>query len=600
MRRFRMQAQVRGVVFGGVFALGVLAAGGAWGQDGGGQMKLDELNSSSGMVPSGNTHGFRSNHEFSPYTFAHTGNLPEKNGEQDEVSFRPHADFRAAINANPYKNMYREMITKALPVLFSTGFMVENGGFTGTSNAIQAALGMMQTELNASSFELALRGVNGHDSQKRFANRIYRVMEANQGGGGYLYTTGLLGATGDKIEEPLDQTKEKVVDPGQIKGKGIKITDHLPSNQSGQSQGQGQGQGQQEWNLIETLFSNQNGSSSSNSDRDQKVKQWMLEVVGNFIVQPDNSASQSGQGSAPFQRNKLTFVRPTKKASISQSGGGAATASLRTQNQAQGDIIPQEVFGIAPAFKEERKEVWDKLVVILQSYCQFKLQNENSGQDARNFSKKFSSKVVADAGRSFTETSSNRLKISITLLDSFFKMWVQLASDPQQPTKLQCSFADSNNQMPDKFEANDNADENFGDNVKNSRQNKFLWMLADILARDRTLDNLRASYEVAMQKAMASDASVGIQLNKLFCAAVGNNSSATFSESQCDVLYNFEAMAVDNQRRWNILVDEVFKLAQSISASSNFRFDPNHSLNTAGGSADSAGDADGGGEGGGE
>jgi hypothetical protein len=286
-------------------------------------------------------------------------------------------------------------------------------------------------------------------------------------------------------------------------------------------------------------------------------------------------------------------VRPTERRSVSQSGGSGGAGSVTTQANAAEQISdPTEVLGTAAAVVKERDNVWEALKVLLQSYCQFKLMNENSGVDARDFSKQFSSKILQDA-ESFRKASSNRLKLSMTLLDSIFKVWVQLSSDPQTPTKIQCDFA--SNPMPENLQANSQGADSADSDPKNSRRNKMLYRFADTIARDRVVDDLRTAYEVAIQQAMSSDGSVAIQINNIFCSALAGSVSSSSSDAPalCDIGYTTESLSADNQQRWNAMIEELFKLAQNLSASSNFRFDPNHSYHAAGGSTDASGDSSG-------
>jgi hypothetical protein len=521
------------------------------------------------------------------------GKFSNTPGEQREIRLAPNLAFRGLMDMKANKDMLKGLITAQIPVMYQTMMMVENGAATGFMGSVESVAALLNNTMGAAQLEMAMRRAVGPDAEKQYVNAVYDGLE-EQNEGQNLWPIGLWSASNDLVTEPMTGPKYQLAGRYQEEGTaGASIIQHLPTEARKNGD-------ETEWTLSNIIFGQ---DSSAGDERAEKIKGFFKEVVGDVKY-----TTKSADLKDPKVLVKIAWVKPTLQASVEKSGSStfaakslssssdSMTTMASTSTMASGDNklpVPDQVFGPHVKKEEIRKKTWEKMYMLLGSYCEFKKTNGNKGLQL--FNKKFASEWIDTVdSKLMDDISSNSLKVSLNMVDQIFKIWVQTTTDSTQPTKIQCKFENAADEMPKGFEESDGGDSCEGaEKARKCRRNKALYRIVDILADDKFIDEAKDVYEKAMQNALNKDVSTAGLVNTLFCNSfLTNENGESALNSQCDIGFWFDSASGLNRQRWSDQLEATAKLAQSLGGSSNFRFQPNNSLTAAGGGFDSAGDAD--------
>jgi hypothetical protein len=172
------------------------------------------------------------------------------------------------------------------------------------------------------------------------------------------------------------------------------------------------------------------------------------------------------------------------------------------------------------------------------------------------------------------ETSSQSFKWTISLIDIFFKTWIESRSqDQNSPTKILCDFEgneEAEKSMPIDFKPPDKNFDNCQSNPKHCSRNKQLLKLVELIAEDRVIDDLKNWYEEAMNRSLRQHPWIALKVQELMCTSLRANRSAG-KVSLCDTTNWLESIAEQNRQSWVRIIDELSRMAQNSIGSASFR-----------------------------
>ena len=172
------------------------------------------------------------------------------------------------------------------------------------------------------------------------------------------------------------------------------------------------------------------------------------------------------------------------------------------------------------------------------------------------------------------ETSSQSFKWTISLIDIFFKTWMESRSqDQNSPTKILCDFEgkeDPDTSMPIEFKNPDKQFDNCQTDPKNCSRNKTLLRLVELIAEDRVIEDLKNWYEAAMNRSLMQHPWIALKVQELMCTSLRANRSAG-RVSLCDTTNWLESIAEQNRQSWVRIIDELSRGAQNAIGGASFR-----------------------------
>jgi hypothetical protein len=509
-------------------------------------------------------------------------------GETKLVRMPAHLAFRGLADSKLYKELFRELVTSQVPVMFQTMMMVENGAATGYMGSIQSVSNLLNNTVQSADLELKMRHTIDRSGrlEREYTNSVYEGLKRQESGGSgkHLWPVGLFFASGDKLDKDGLTNNHKLERQfTHHPSGGASNGDSLPKGDSSN------GNNQSTWKLSEVIWGGDNKSSRNLTE----LKEFQTTVIGDVEFSSEQSKGEGSSGGGSQQGDPKVvvtkkFVEPTiKQLDIKQSGQGGGVAKASTFTSTAASSADEKLKGINSYRQRKKEDVWKGLYKLLEEYCKFKTGTDN--KDKKIFEKvRAASKLTPNM---LQDVSSRNMTITINLIDQIFKIWVQTAGEAQEPTKIKCDFskADPKDSMPDDWEPSKAKFDNCNDDPKKCSRNKWLLKFTDIIALDRLLEEVRGVHEAALAVALGKeDPSLATAWQELMCASVQPNTSASNSSAatMCDVGFYMESLMGENRARWHTELEELAKLAQSLGGSSNFRFQPNNSLSTAGGSFD--------------
>jgi hypothetical protein len=502
------------------------------------------------------------------------GHLQDLKGETQLTRLPAHLAFRGLSDSKEYKNMFREMVTSQVPVMFQTMMMVENGAATGYIGALQSVSNLLRNQVQAADLELKMRRVADSTgaSEKDYVNAVFEGMKRNQASE-YSWPLGLAVASGDEFTGQLNEKLKIDNELRQLDFGGASNVDHLPKEWKDKNQNK------YTWLLSDVMW----GDNSSTDQRVKDLKKLQTEVLGDVEFKATKPAA-----SDPKVTVTKTYKEPTiKKLRVKGESGGTGIAStgLTTMATSQSPA-PREIKGINSYRQKRKEEVWEGMYEILDEYCKFKTNDENARKNV------FQKVTAASKIRKemLNKVSSPNMTVTINLIDQVFKIWVQTAgAGDSEPTKIKCDFSqkDPTESMPDDWETPNKKFDDCETKPKQCIRNKWLYKFVDIVSYDALLEDVRGAYEKGMLRLLASDPSLGVAWQELMCGTLNAAMESTGDYTMCDVGYYLEQEAGKNRARWHTELEDLAKLAQSLGGASNFRFQPNNSLSVAGGGVES-------------
>lgn len=267
----------------------------------------------------------------------------------------PLKGFRQLADADPIQEMYKELITTKVPVLFQTMMMVENGAATGYIGSLNTLANLMNNTVQSQQFQLQLMEATDTTGQMKYAyiGAIHKALAEK--GGAKSWPAAIYVANGDAAKGGSKEFGEAKLD-GNSKAYSFNT---LPSYEQ---QNNNAGQEKLDAKLSEILFApegnntgggnpgGQGNQRHNNQDLD-KLKEEYLELLGDveFKIEGGEKTDQVARV------NRLSFVKPVKPDDKGRVG------------------LQKKVFS-------ESDKAWKALNRMMKSICDFKQSDRNSGK----------------------------------------------------------------------------------------------------------------------------------------------------------------------------------------------------------------------------
>ncbi len=488
------------------------------------------------------------------------GNVP-KDGGKNKVRTNKSRDvhlpglqgFKGMADSKDLRAMLRQMITSQTITMHQTMMMVENGAATGFIGGMQTVSNLMNNMVQSADLELSLKGVTDPDGMKQlaFANSIFKGMK-KQSKSKEAWPLGLWFASGD---DPKTQLTEGQIaqdfvpneNKGAIVGDALAIVEDSESDPSASGPEVASGaepDTEKEIKLVDKLLDN-NGSTEG-----PKSTAYAKKYLGNIVYTFESSAGPSSQ-------TRTAFVPASEKAN---------------RKGATGTDQDKQVRGFEYRRWEIQKDVWNATYDLLGKYCNFKQNNQN--RSAEIFQKKTPASVVTK--ELLDKASSPGIRMTINLIDQLFKVFVGVnAAAPNDPTGLKCDFEGktAENTMPDEFKPQDSARiENCENDPKNCDRNKWLFLITQIIAEDRTINEFREAHEALINGALAQHPAFLVSVQEFVCTSLMADRRGGNDLSLCDPGLWLDGSAETNRQRWVNKIGQFSEWAQNVGGASNFNF----------------------------
>ena len=465
--------------------------------------------------------------------------------------------FKGMADSKDLRAMLREMITSQTMTMHQTMMMVENGAATGFIGGMQTVSNLMSNMVESADLELSLKGITDPKGTKQlaFANAIYKGMK-QQEKGKQAWPLGLWFASGDDPKKALSP-EQKADEFKPNPNNGSRDPDALAIVEDGESSPSASGSSvpsgadpgdtttEKDIKLVETLLKD-NGAQAESPRSQEYAKKYLGDVV---------YTSEGTEG--PNSQTKTVFVPATEKAN---------------KKGATGDKSDKEIRGFEYRRWEIQKDVWNATYELLGKYCDFKQNNQN--RSAGIFQKRTPASVVTK--ELLDKASSQGIRMTINLIDQLFKVFVGVnAAAPNDPTGLKCDFQGktAENTMPDEFKPQDGAKiENCESDPKNCDRNKWLFLITQIIAEDRTVNEFREAQEALINGALAQHPSFLVSVQEFVCTSLLADRSGGRDLRLCDPGIWLDIRAEANRQRWVKKIGEFSEWAQNVGGASNFNF----------------------------
>ncbi len=577
-----------------VILAGVLRVGEVQGE-GGDQVTEGQLNGNATSGGTGNT-TWSGNSDYVTSS-SHTGQLPDKPHRMNLVRMPAYRMYRGNLNSNDYKKFLRNEITSVVPVMFQTMAMVENGAHQGYANALQAVAITLNNQMVAADLDVKLRGIldgGGTTQQRAFANAVFRGMDENKRSE-FSSAVGLAAVARDSLIEPLEE-RHKYADP-QLNnadpfqeyidsgtgsgsqsysgggGQGAVLLASTGSDPKSYSGGGGQGE-----KLLSKIFFPEDSKDPAVSD----ARNFFTDYIGDLKYVADQTSA-----SDPRAAQRWEIIKPKKQKQVARSSNSGSQPPAQIQ-------VPDQIYGGAVALADVRKFKWREFMILLSISCDLKTQNGNAGVEI--FQKKTLADFMSEQGKeSIRRVSSPNFKMTYNTVDAFFKTFVQLSVEANQPTQIKCDVNPNSDTMPEDFDAVVGKGDNCkGEDAKKCRQNYLLYNLIDILALDQVNSAIRNSYEIAMMQSLMMGPELVSALNSLYCTSLNSTTATGNGGAQCNIAFNLDSIEGALRQRWGDIHEDLRAIASSLGSASNFRFYGNSAQSATSGGAPTGGGGGGG------
>jgi hypothetical protein len=475
------------------------------------------------------------------------------------------------------RKMMHSLITSQFTTFFQTIIMVENAAALGLANGFNASSNLMQSIYSSATLNHQLRGRPETIQQLEFQNRIYDKLEEDKSHPN-AWASALIRATGDSFES------SKAADRS-----------HVPEDLASAPEYSKE----QQIEAGEAVTLDENKQERKNTETLKLAETLLADVT------PAAGESNPAPGTKDYAHDYIGEIEYTKKATgpkiISTTKAVAATQIGKKEVvEADGSKKEVDIRGLELRTAELQKKIWDAFSgELLKKYCEFKTQDENYRQDP--FNKSLPSKKVTP--EILEKASSKTIKLTINLVDQIFKVYAsQRPADPSKPTTINCNvFKNHQEAMPMKYEE---LGEGKGPDCigapKSCNQNKWLFRLTQMLAKDRAISEFKLTYEKLINGALSQNPIFLVKVHEYMCASLKAEGGAASDLSMCDPAVWLEALAVENRQKWVHQVEEFAKWAQNIGGASNLGFAGSNSIAQAGGNVEGMSSPPAGGGGGSE
>lgn len=483
------------------------------------------------------------------------GNIPDfgkNNRSSVNMVLPPLKGFQQLNDSDVLKNMFKEMVTAKVPVLFQTYMMVENGAATGYMGGLNAVSNIMSNTMQTQDYQLKLLELTD-DTGKMKEAYIQRVREAFETENAKTWPAALYAAAGDSGE----------FTPGSNQG-----MDQLPQPRAYDLKGL--------------------PKDGNTNIEEPETKRLLSDLL--FIQKEDpqaNSGAPGGVGGSSSYSNeeldtlKSEFVRLIGDVQIELKGGQGQQASqswLRTLNM---NFIPPEELekrrGVARENWAEVGVTWEGINLILYRYCEFVKEDPNRARKIENGEIKVTAstyeKIINNpddrnpASNPWVYVSSPDIPITMSLVEALFHL-VRHTDDAQS---LQCEdLRLERDHIPtERFNGNagdQNSDLNDCGRNKGCLRNRLILHMSFILARSRTLHTYRTMY--LLSKRFATDPALSELVDELFMRSLAG--------------MNIDEELSKNREAWSRFTSFLTKIVQGDSYAGGFYRAGNFAGGTAG------------------
>ncbi len=445
---------------------------------------------------------------------------PQVFGTQPDVKiskFAPITGFKQFSGSKVIKDVFKELITEPVPVMFQTMMMVENGAATGFIGSMNSVSNLLGNTIQSQQFQMEMfDAVESNNSHKRaYALAVYdSLKEQNKG----VWPAALIYASGDQHVEdkPANEFKSFQKHQNEV-GSGIKelVKDELNKDS-------------EEYLLSDILFK---------EDQDlNKFKTDFKEYVGDLKL----TANEPKDGSVSY---KYEPVQPTK--------------AKENDNKWNRD---KELRAYRVKLFKLTKKAWKGLNQSVKDVCEFK---KNAQEVALEDEDRASVKIKL---KQWTKIQSRDIGVSVNFIEAFFK----LAVVDQDLSEFDCNTFDKNGEIPGLTEIQaDQSKGQYDDCSTNSSgetciAKQILGLTARFIAQHKTDWFYRDLSYVAMTRAVRVSEDVATQTNRLICEQVQLGPS-------CHAISEFESRMEATSRAYQTFLDKFGKFADGQGGSSVFK-----------------------------
>jgi hypothetical protein len=504
------------------------------------------------------------------------GNPFDKPRNETEVNFRGVEGERAMADSKDARKMMHSLITSQFTTFFQTITMVENAAAFGLANGFNASSNLMQSIYSSATLNHQLRGRPETIQQLEFQNRIYDKLEEDKKHPN-AWALGIMRATGDSFQR-ADDDKRFFIPEDLVAAEDPKLQTISAGEAITLEEGKDKREDTETLKLAETLLADVTPAAGE-SNPAPGTKDYALAYLGEIEY------TKKATGPKIISTTKAVAAKKVGQKEVAEAAGTTTTVDIR---------------GLELRTAELQKKIWDAFSVeLLKKYCEFKTQDENYRQDP--FNKSLPSKKVTP--EILEKASSKTIKLTINLVDQIFKVYAsQRPADPSKPTTINCNvFKNHQEAMPMKYEE---LGEGKGPDCigapKSCNQNKWLFRLTQMLAKDRAISEFKLTYEKLINGALSQNPIFLVKVHEYMCASLKAEGGAASDLSMCDPAVWLEALAVENRQKWVRQVEEFAKWAQNIGGASNLGFAGSNSIAQAGGNVEGMSSPPAGGGGGSE
>lgn len=464
-------------------------------------------------------------------------NIEASKFKSEVPKLQPIKGFQNLAGSDDVKNLYKELITKPVPVMFQTMMMVENGAATGFMGSMNAVSNLFSNTVESQRFQLELFDAklsqNPH-KQGYVASVVEAVKDKNKDN----WPAALWYASGDKVTENNAQPQGYTKNESETGSSPLDAAKQATSSNGGNNN---------EVELTKILFSGPAASQNQQVELDE-LKTEFKDWIGDVKDKKPEGQDPSVQSSAP------EFIDPDKEVDITRAG---TSRKLR---------------GYEAYVAEQRKEVWKNLNKYLKKFCAVKTSSGYTGglfEGTRAFPHQ---KAQKDSQEAWEKLRAEDIQLTENFVDQFFKLLLDDVEDYDE-LKTNCNkIFKENSKLPDEAkmsEAYNVKDYNNCEGDEPCIPRFIMFSITKAIAESRAVYFYYRLAAVALQRAVSADSSqlwVG-RANAVICKAIGK----TTNGDNCFVLEVLEDNRQQNRRAFNDFMNRFAMFAQGQGGASVFR-----------------------------
>jgi hypothetical protein len=428
----------------------------------------------------------------------------------DQISLPPLKGFRELADAAPIQEMYKELITKQVPVLFQTMMMVENGAGTGFIGSMNAVSGLMSNTVESTELSMKLMDMTDVSGQLKYAyvGRLQSALKNNEEADSW--PAALYIASGDEAKG------------GQgAKAKFQKLDSSKPFD-------------------LSTLPAVKASANAGSPKTEVKLGEDMLfNEDPNFVGPPDPKTQFKNQQLKELREEfKKSVGDLTLKIQAEEGDGGKLARRIKIEYDR-----PEEKdgrWGVERRAYEESEEVWKNLLNLLNKVCEYKKKNENNSKEPTE--KTLGAQAVQWTPEMWKGASAPDIVMTENLLQQLFS----LSRPSKDLEKIDCNndyppggevefpngvFGEANQNMPDSCQKGE--DQKPAPCIRFKVLNKF----ATIIGTSRALHTYDALKQISER--FAKDPATLAMTERLFVELIGDGEIGELIDRNRDDWFSF-------------------------------------------------------------